>query len=129
MLSTHRIELLEKKCSLFKGAESDGMRIISNEIQQVFKAYAKQLRVDHAKGKVDQIRDTRAKGFEKVEISEEARTLAANLPEMIQKAPTAKQDRVDEKSKRDPDSSEKDEKETDSSKASPDNNRSKEVVN
>ena len=105
------------------------MRIISNEIQQVFKAYAKQLRVEHAKGRPGQNRDTRAKGFEKVEISDEARTLAATLPDVTQKTQPNKPDRVDEKLKREPDSDEKEEKDTDSAKASPEDNRRSKVTN
>lgn len=105
------------------------MRIISNEIQQVFKAYAKQLRVEHSKGRPGQLRDTRAKGFEKVEISDEAKTLAANLTEATVQTQNNKSQRVDEKQKKEPDSDEKDEKDTDSAKASPEDNRSKKVVN
>lgn len=105
------------------------MRIISNEIQQVFKAYAKQLRVEHSKGRPGQLRDTRAKGFEKVEISEEAKTLAANLSESTVQAQNTRPERVDEKYKKESQDNEKDDKDTDSAKASPDNNRSKEVTN
>ncbi len=101
------------------------MRIIPNEIQQVFKAYAKQLRVDHAKGNTRTVRDTRAKGFEKVEISEEARTLAASLPRLTRQAPT-KHDTVDKNLEKDAElSEEKEEKASESTKASRNISRNK----
>jgi len=54
------------------------MRAVSNELRQVFRAYTKQLRGEYAKAKKgEQFRQNRAKGFERVEISDEAKALAA----------------------------------------------------
>ncbi len=54
------------------------MRIVSNELRQVFRAYTKQLRGEYTKArKGEATKPTRAWGFERVEISEEAKALAA----------------------------------------------------
>lgn len=54
------------------------MRVVSNELRQVFRAYTKQLRGEYSEAKRgEQHRHSRAKGYEKVDISEEAKALAA----------------------------------------------------
>ncbi len=55
------------------------LRVASSELRQVFRAYTKQLRGEYAKAsKGESVRQTRARGFERVEISEEAKALAAS---------------------------------------------------
>ena len=54
------------------------MAIVSTELRQVFRAYTKQLSGEYARAKSsEQATETRARGFERVEISQEARALAA----------------------------------------------------
>ena len=54
------------------------MRIVSTELRQVFRAYTKQLRGQYAKAsKGEGVRESRARGFERVDISAEAKALAA----------------------------------------------------
>jgi len=59
---------------------SDELRVVSTELRQVFKAYTKQLR--HAPAKDGKEGSTEAvqyrRGFEKVELSAQARALAAS---------------------------------------------------
>jgi len=56
--------------------------VVSTELRQVFRAYTKQLRQAPAKeGKGGTESIMRRKGFEQVELSEEARQLAASAQE------------------------------------------------
>ena len=58
------------------------MRVVSTELRQVFKAYTKQLR--HAPAKDGKERSSSVlyrKGYEKVELSDEARQLASESAE------------------------------------------------
>ncbi len=66
------------------------MRAVSNELRQVFRAYTKQLRSDVKAERGDKYRPQRIRGFEKVEISEEAKALsaAANSEEVEAKSDT-----------------------------------------
>ena len=104
------------------------MKILSSEVQQVFRAYAKQLRTDYTKGRNEQVRETRAKGFEKVEISDEARALAANMPELVQKqAPAEKQGKVFSKKENTSEDPEANEKDSDTPKAESGDSRNRRV--
>ena len=58
---------------------SDEVRVVSTELRQVFKAYSKQLRHAPAKdGKESTEAVEYRRGYEKVELSAEARALAAS---------------------------------------------------
>ena len=58
------------------------MKIVSTELRQVFRAYTKQLRGEYDRVKSTVGRESVAKGFERVDISPEARAaLARSLSE------------------------------------------------
>ena len=96
------------------------MTIVSTELRQVFRAYTKQLRGQYAKTIANErSQETRARGFERVEISHEARALAAaGLAEMKAKEATHTRNHKsgDPKSKDDEEVSKKAEKESTSPK-------------
>ena len=82
------------------------MTIVSSELRQVFKAYTRQLRGQYAKTSNVQHRETRAPGFERVQISDEARALAAaGLPDLESEENVSDKDHEvdDPKSNEDPD--------------------------
>ncbi|MCP4601894.1 MAG: hypothetical protein GY847_15505 [Proteobacteria bacterium] len=69
------------------------MRVVSSELRQVFRAYTKQLRGEYAKAKKDETaKQTRAKGFERVEISDEAKALAASRQSIDRPEKTASEE-------------------------------------
>ncbi len=54
------------------------VRLVSNELRQIFRAYTKQLRGEYTKAsKGETQKESLARGYEQVDISDEARALAA----------------------------------------------------
>jgi hypothetical protein len=56
------------------------MAIVSTELREIFRAYTRQLSGEYAKARSNgQATETRARGFERVDISVEARALALGI--------------------------------------------------
>ena len=104
------------------------MRIVSTELRQVFRAYTKQLRGEYERAGSTKGRESVAKGFERVDISPEAKALAQNAADAV----FARNEPTDERGVNDDvdtDASEKDEKEKDLPKESDGTGRDIEVAN
>lgn len=103
------------------------MRIVSTELRQVFRAYTNQLRGEYERAGASQGRESVAKGFERVDISPEAKMLAQNLSNAVSADPTSIKEHPPEEISEE--ETEKEEKENDSPKDAAGSSRSKEVAN
>jgi hypothetical protein len=90
------------------------MKIVSTELSQVFRAYTRQLRGEYDRARSTRGRESVAAGFERVDISDEAKALAQNSVEFD----TVDEDGSSQPSEKTPNDEEKevlDPKETDPS--------------
>lgn len=104
------------------------MKVVSTELRQVFRAYTKQLRGEYDQSRSSAGRESVAKGFERVDISPEARALAQSLTETASTGTKVVGNDRDSKVSEEKDSNE-DEKNSSIPKESEDSSRDKEVVN
>lgn len=104
------------------------MRIVSTELRQVFRAYTKQLRGEYERAGESRGRESVAKGFERVDISPEAKILAQNLPHLpsVENPPVDKRSAADEPEEKD---TEKEEKSSNLPKDPAASDRDKEIAN
>jgi hypothetical protein len=104
------------------------MRIVSTELRQVFRAYTKQLRGEYERAGTSQGRESVAKGFERVDISPEAKLLAQNLSNAVSAEPSSVEARPAEEVSEE-EETEKEEKDKDSPKDAEGSSRNKEIAN